>query len=419
MDAASEADAFLAQGKTRLWQGQAPEAAAAFTQAIQLAPDLPAAHLGQAQANLALGSYGLVHMACRRVQELAPDGPEAALANALLSVLDRRYDRALEAAEQTIAADPSQPYAHALRGFCLRQLGREYEGALAEAKAARMAGNTDFHLLFPQTMPAAQAPDAQAAPAESSQPTPGQPAWQPPSPLRRRIIRFRFATRHLALATLVIIAMNLVVFVFDSLFFEVYFQSLGFGLLILQGEIWRLGTAIFFNFGIVDLIINMLWLYIIGRWVEQLYGAARFWLLYLGSGIFGGLFTLLVAQNAAFMGAATAVLGVFGALGAFLWHKGAGAGLTLGSWLFWVVLNLALTFAFASFWLPTEIGGLAAGLLMGLLLLPDFWKPARMRLKRGQRAEAINYAARPIFLTLAVDAGLLLFALLLIRGAGG
>lgn len=419
MDAASEAEAYLAQGKMRLWQGQAQEAAAAFAQAIQLAPDLPAGHLGQAQADLALGSYVLVQMACRRVQELALDGPEVALASALLSMLDHRYDRALEAAEQAIAADPSLAYAHALRGYCLRQLGREYEGALAEAKAARMAGNTDFHLLFPQAKPASQTSDSLASPAEPSQFTPSQPAWRPPSPMQRRVIRFRFATRHLALATLTLIAINLVVFIFDSVFFEVYFQSLGLGLLILQGEVWRLGTAIFFNFGIVDFLINMLWLYIIGRWVEQLYGAVRFWLLYLGTGVVGGLLTLLVAQDLAFVGAATAVLGIFGALGAFLWHKGSGAGLTLGSWLFWLVINLLLTFAFARFWLPTEIGGLAAGLLIGLLLLPNFWQPVRMRLKRGQRAEAINFAMRPIFLTLAVDAGLLLFTLLITRGAGG
>ncbi|HEY7358735.1 MAG TPA: rhomboid family intramembrane serine protease [Ktedonobacterales bacterium] len=419
MDAASEAETYLAQGRTRLWQGQAQEAAAAFAQAIQLAPDLPAAHLGQAQADLALGSYGLVQMACRRVQELALEGPEAALANALLCVLDHRYDRALEAAEQAIAANSSQPYAHALRGYCLRQLGREYEAALAEARAARMAGDTDFHLLFPQATPAAQTSDTLAAPAEPDQSRRSQPAWRPPSQMQRRVIQFRFATRHLALATLTLIAINLVVFVVDSLSYDVFVQSLGFGLLILQGEVWRLGTAIFFNFGIVDLLINMLWLYIIGRWVEQLYGAARFWLLYLGAGIFGGLLTLVVAQNAALVGAATAVLGVFGALGAFLWHKGSGAGLTLRSWLFWLVLNLVLTFAFATLWLPTEIGGLAAGLLIGLLLLPDFWQPVRLRLKRGQRTAAINYAMRPIFLTLVVDAGLLLFALLLIRGAGG
>jgi membrane associated rhomboid family serine protease len=414
MDAISEAQAYLAQGKMRLWQGQAQEAAAAFAQATQLAPDLAAGYLGQAQAALALDDTSSAQVACRRVQELALSGPEAALANALLAVVDQQYERALEAADQAIGADPSQAYPHALRSYCLRRLGRDYEASLAEAKAARMGGNTDFRLLFPTAPTAAPGLNAAPAPAEQS-----QPMWQPPSHLRRRVIRWRFATRSLALATLIVIAINLLMFVVGSVSFDFYIQTIGLGPLILHGEVWRLGTAIFFNFEWLDLLINMLWLYIMGRWVEQLYGFRRFWLIYLGAGIFGGLLTLLVAQQYAFVGAATAVLGVFGALGAYLWHRGSGAGLTLGSWLFWVVLNLTLTFAFSSYWLPTEIGGLAAGLLVGLLLLPDFWKPLRFYLKQGQRSRAFNYAWRPIIWTLAVDAGLLLFAALVIRGATG
>ncbi len=414
MDAISEAQAYLAQGKTRLWQGHAQEAAAAFAQAAQLAPDLAAAYLGQAQADLALGSSMPTHAACLRVQELALSGPELALANALLAVLGEQYDRALEATDQAIGADLSQPYPHALRSYCLRQLGRDYEASLAEAKAARMGGNTDFRLLFPPITPASRSLNVQAAPAEQ-----GQPAWQPPSPLRRRIIRFRFTTRSLALSTLFVIAINLIVFGLGVLSPELAVQTLGLGLLILQGQVWRLGTAIFFNFDWVDLIINMLWLYIMGRWVEQLYGARRFWLIYVVSGLVGGLLTLLVAQQYAFIGADTAVLGIFGALGAYLWHRGSGAGLTLGSWFFWLILNLTLTYLFSGFWLPTEIGGLAAGLLLGLLLLPDYWKPLRFYLKQGQRTRAFNYTMRPLLWTLAIDAGLVMFAALIIRGAAG
>jgi membrane associated rhomboid family serine protease len=353
-------------------------------------------------------------MACRRVQELALSGPEVALANALLAAVDQQYERALEGADQAIATDSSQPYAHALRSYCLRQLGRDYDASLAEAKAARMGGNTDFRLLFPPVRTASLTQYAQPARADQ-----GQPALQQPTPLRRRMIRFRFATRSLSLATLIVIAINVIVFVLSFVSFDFFIQTIGFGPFILQGQVWRLVTATFFNYVWLDLLINMLWLYIMGRWVEQLYGFRRFWLIYLGSGIFGGLLTMLVAHQPAFVGAATAVLGVFGALGAYLWHRGAGAGLTLGSWLFWVVLNLALTFAFSTSLLPAEIGGLAAGLLLGLVLLPDYWKPLRFYLKQGQRSRAFNFALRPILWTLAIDAGLLLFTALVIRGAAG
>jgi membrane associated rhomboid family serine protease len=421
MEVSAETREYLEQGRTLLWQGQASEAAAAFARALQLAPDLAEGHLGMAEANLALGSYGLVHMACRRALELEAAGPIGALANALLFILDRRFDRALEATDQAIAANPNQPYAHALRGYCLRRLGRDYEAALAEAKAARMSSNTDFRLLFPPVNPTPQAPESQAILPEPQQhqPAPTQPAWRPHSKLRMWRIRFHFATRTYSLATLTIIMLNVVIFLAGYLFPEIFLQGLGLGLFILQGDYWRLVTGIFINLGWLDLLINMLFLYIIGRWVEQLYGSGRFLLLYLGTGIIGGLLTLLVARDAGFLSVSTAILGIFGVLGAFLWQKGYGAGITLGNWLFWLILNLALTFGFASIWLPTDLGGLAAGLFLGLVLLPDFWKPIRFRFKRGQKARAIREALRPILLTLAVDTGLMLLAALIIHGPIG
>lgn len=417
MEGQAEAQDYLKQGKMLLWQGQAREAAVAYVHAVQLAPNLAAGHLGLAQANLALGSYGLVQMACRRVQEMEASGAEAALlASALLFALDRRFDRALEASEQVIAADPSRGYAHALRGHCLRQLGRDYEAALAEARAARIEGNVDFRALFPQIGPAPQAPGAPEAPPEQRRSAPRQDAWQPPSKLRRQIIWFRFTTRQYSLAMTALIIINVALFLCLYLFPSFYLQTLGFGFMILQGDFWRIFTAPFINLGWLNLLFNMFFLYFIGRWVEQLYGPGRSLLIYVGSGILGGLLTLLVAQDLAFISAATAVMGIFGALGAYLWQKGYAVGLTLGSWLFWLVLNLALTFSFAGYFLPAEMGGLAIGLLLGLVLLPDFWVPIRIRLKRGQKAQALTYALKPILLILAIDTGLMLLSALVIHG---
>jgi membrane associated rhomboid family serine protease len=415
MEEPVEVQDHLKQGNTLFWQGQAREAAVAYARAVQLAPNLAAGHLGLAQANLALGSYGLVHMACQRVQELSPIGSEAALASAVLFVLDRRYDRALEAAEQVIAADPSLAYAHALRGYCLRQLGREYEASLAEARAARIEGNADFRALFPQVGPSPQAPGAPTA-AEQSRPAPRQKEWRPPSKLRRQIIWFRFTTRQYSLAMTTLIIVNVALFLSFYLFPSFYLQTLGFGFLILQGDYWRIFIAPFINLSWLNLLFNMFFLYFIGRWVEQLYGPGRSLLIYVGSGILGGLLTLLVAQDVAFISAATAVMGVFGALGAFLWQKGYAIGLTLGSWLFWLILNLALGFGLGGLFLPAEMGGLAVGLLLGLVLLPGFWTPVRVRLKRGQKGQALTYALKPILLILAIDAGLMLLSALLVHG---
>src|SRR5947209_13763345 len=111
----------MERGKQALAEGQGREAAIAYAQAAQLEPDNPQVHLGLAAANLALGSYGVVYMACRRVQELQPQGgTESQMAQALLDLLDRRYDRALQDIDNAIKDDPANGYAHALRAYLLR-----------------------------------------------------------------------------------------------------------------------------------------------------------------------------------------------------------------------------------------------------------------------------------------------------------
>src|SRR2546421_13045163 len=102
------------RGKQALAQGQGREAAIAYAHAAQIEPDNPRVHLGLAEANLALGSYGVVYMACRKVQELQPGGGgESTMAQALLNLLDRRYGRSLQECDSTISQDPGNGYAHA------------------------------------------------------------------------------------------------------------------------------------------------------------------------------------------------------------------------------------------------------------------------------------------------------------------
>ncbi len=114
MEAQTDIQDYLERGKQALAQGQGREAAIAFAHAAQIEPDNPLVHLGLAEANLALGSYGVVQMACHKVQELQPGGGiESSLAQALLDLLDRRYDRALQDLDPVISQDPANAYAHA------------------------------------------------------------------------------------------------------------------------------------------------------------------------------------------------------------------------------------------------------------------------------------------------------------------
>jgi membrane associated rhomboid family serine protease len=427
MEAPISAQEYVAQGTKLLWQGQLREAAAAFAHAAQADPNLVGGHLGLAQASLALGSYGMVHMACRRVQELEPAGPNADMARALIFLLDRRYDRALEAVERIIAADPGNAYAHALRGYLLRQTGRGYEAALAEAKSERLAGPSDFLLLFPRATPPVQPTPINIGMEAPRAPEQPEPAWQPPPQIRRQVVRARFVTRGLPIVTLTLIGINVLVFLVglalsrnlsDPTNNVIYDQGFEYGPYITQDhEYWRILTAMFLHANWIHIGLNMLSLYFIGPFVESIYGSWRFAIIYFATGIFGGILVLLLAPNSAELGASGAIFGVFGALGVFFWEKRrALGGAMLTQWLFWLILNLGFTFSNSDISVSGHIGGLSMGLLLGLLLMRDFWLPVRTRLKRGQTGEAALYVLKPLLLVLAVGTGLILLAIYLGHG---
>lgn len=423
------AQEYTEQGRTLLLQGQAREAAVAFAHAVKIDPNLVAGHLGLAQANLALGSYGLVHMACRRVAELAPSGPDADLAQALLFVLDRRYDRAVDALEKVTAEDPGRAYAHALRSYCLRRLGKDYEAALAEAKAARLAGNVDFAALFPKiekVEPSTERPNANA-PSQETIEKYREPPWQPPQQVRRQVAQVRFATRNSTIITTSLILINVAVYLVCGLMagdlLNPYQAAINghngtlyeWGILdrpdVLQGyQYWRIVTSMFLHVNYLHVGLNMLSLYFIGRPVEQVYGRWRFLLIYFGTGIFGGILVLFLS-NAPTLGASGAIFGVFGALGIFLWYNRRAFGSAmLSQWIFWLVLNLAFTFGFGDISVSGHIGGLSMGLILGLLLMPGFWTPVRARLHRGQTGDALLFVLKPILALIAIAAALILLA---------
>src|SRR5579871_1370632 len=117
MDSMTDVPALVARGNDLLLNGEYVEAAQDYSRAAQLEPANPSAHLGVAQANLALGSYGVVTLACQKVLELAPTSADGLIAQAILYLLDRRYDAALSELDRADALAPGRPYIHAMRGY--------------------------------------------------------------------------------------------------------------------------------------------------------------------------------------------------------------------------------------------------------------------------------------------------------------
>ncbi len=411
MEAQTNVQTYLERGKQAIAQGQGRDAAIAYAYAAQIEPDNPMVHLGLAEANLALGSYGVVYMACRKVQELQPQGGvESDMAKALLDLLDRRYDRALQDIEIVINEGPANAYAHAMRAYLLRISGQSYDAGLARARAARLSFGGHFDNCFPPieqtTVPAYSATPTQPKVTdqarhngqivEGTSPTrPEQesiPTWSQHSNMQRQMVRTRFwMSQHPRFVTNILIAINVAIYVILVVLSMSVAGGLGqlgtidqnvlinagaqVNFLVAQGQVWRIFTAMFLHFNLLHIGLNMLSLFIVGGVVEMVFGKWRYLLIYLGSGIVGGIVTyFVVPQLSVSAGASGAIFGVFGALGVFyilnrqaLGRYGTGA---ITNWLFWLGLNLVFGFSLPGIGIWDHIGGLVAGMIIAALLMP-------------------------------------------------
>lgn len=90
--------------------------------------------------------------------------------------------------------------------------------------------------------------------------------------------------------------------------------------LIMQGQYWRLFTPIFLHGSLLHIAFNMYALYRFGPGLERFYGHVRFLVLYLVAGFAGNVVSFAMSQ-AASLGSSTAIFGLLGAEGVFLYQN--------------------------------------------------------------------------------------------------
>jgi membrane associated rhomboid family serine protease len=109
----------------------------------------------------------------------------------------------------------------------------------------------------------------------------------------------------------------------NVIMFFVQVMAPGFaGALVLQpryvlSEPWTLITYMFLHGGLTHILFNMLGLWMFGSRVEERIGSSRFLTLYFLSGLSGALLSLVLASNAAVIGASAGVFGVMLAFARF------------------------------------------------------------------------------------------------------
>jgi membrane associated rhomboid family serine protease len=134
-----------------------------------------------------------------------------------------------------------------------------------------------------------------------------------------------------------------------------------------DGDWYRLVSAMFLHGSLLHLAFNMFALYWLGTIVEQSIGSTRFLLVYFASGLAGSAGALLFTDPfTPTVGASGAIYGIMGAL-LVLEYRATGtfAGPALGL----IALNLALTFAIPNISIGGHLGGLVGGILATFALL--------------------------------------------------
>jgi membrane associated rhomboid family serine protease len=175
--------------------------------------------------------------------------------------------------------------------------------------------------------------------------------------------------------------------------------------LVRAGQWWRVLTATMLHASLAHLFFNGYALYVLGVQLERGVGSAPFAALYVASGLAGGIAFLLTSPDQVAVGASGAIFGLFGAWLAASWvnrdtPQGRAGVSQLGLLL---LINLALPLFVPNIAWQAHVGGLLAGVLIGL-----GWA------RHGRRHAATTPAQRvtlPVTLAGALLAGLLWYTL--------
>ncbi len=196
--------------------------------------------------------------------------------------------------------------------------------------------------------------------------------------------RVRHSQLRRAPAVLVLIVLNAVVFLVeisvgnlnDS---EVLHRvgALESYAVVVQGEYWRLFTALFLHGGLTHLLFNVFALYILGPPLERSIGTIRFAVCYLMSGLASsagvvGLTVLGFVQVAQLVGASGGIMGIVGTWAGFLLrHRHAPqAKQRLANIVMIIVIQVAFDLSTPQVSMAAHLCGLIAGFFLGLVLAP-------------------------------------------------
>jgi membrane associated rhomboid family serine protease len=138
------------------------------------------------------------------------------------------------------------------------------------------------------------------------------------------------------------------------------------GLLVADGEYWRLVTSGFLHANLWHIGLNMYLLWILGGMLEPAIGKVRFLVVYFTALLGGAFGALVVSPLSPTVGASGAIFGLMGATAVVMHRRGinifeAGIGGL-------ILINLVLSFVIPGISVGGHLGGLVAGALAMLAI---------------------------------------------------
>ncbi len=180
--------------------------------------------------------------------------------------------------------------------------------------------------------------------------------------------------------SMLIIAINVMIFILIS--FSVgengvwKFGSLNHSLITYRMEYFRFITAIFLHSYGLHIFFNMFALFMVGQFIERVFGTLNFFILYMASGLCSTLSSYFITMANESIGASGAIYGIIGGLTTFLIiHKSELKSEVRKRMLINILIVIALNLAFGFFYGKRfgidnagHIGGLLSGIIIAFFL---------------------------------------------------
>jgi membrane associated rhomboid family serine protease len=140
-----------------------------------------------------------------------------------------------------------------------------------------------------------------------------------------------------------------------------------------QQQYWRLITCMFLHSGFAHLILNNYALWVLGQQIEQIYGSARYVLLYIAAGLVASLASYFFNSKHPSVGASGAIFGLFGVMATFAFRYRREIPQAIRRDIIRrivpiIAINLLFGFSISIVDNSAHVGGLIAGALLALLI---------------------------------------------------